>query len=130
MSPDREAIYKHLDRWKQALMGPIVGIPILLWEHLTGRPLTWAWFLVLVLAALDLQFYRELKAKPSSPEYPKVYLRYEKTADTSIEDSGFFLEVEKGIRRNDVFTVSSRKKSPANRNAMGPAQRRNRGAPN
>ena len=56
MSPDREAIYKHLDRWKQALMGPIVGIPILLWEHLTGRPLTWAWFLVLVLAALDLQF--------------------------------------------------------------------------
>jgi len=87
-------------------MGPIVGIPILLWEHLTGRPLTWAWFLVLVLAALDLQFYRELKAKPSSPEYPKVYLRYEKTADTSIEDSGFFLEVEGERKAFDVTMFS------------------------
>jgi hypothetical protein len=78
-----------------------------------GKPLTWAWFLALVFAALSLQLGEELKAKTISLEYPKLYLRYEKTADTGIESSGLFLEAE-GER--EAFDVSMSSEPTAGKN--------------
>lgn len=50
--------------WVRAIMGSVVGIGTLIIEHFTQRPLSWPWFLVLVVAGLAWHYHSELeKAK-------------------------------------------------------------------
>ena len=54
-------IKTYLWHWKEALMGPVVGIAVLLWGQATGQPLPWGLFAACVLGGLALQFWSELK---------------------------------------------------------------------
>jgi hypothetical protein len=101
----RTAILGHLWHWKQALMGPVVTIGLLLYQQGAGKSPTWGLFGTFIFAGLAWQFYtelREVRARTHSFEYPKVFLRYEQIHDTDFYNSGFFVQTEGERRAFDV----------------------------
>jgi hypothetical protein len=65
-------IKTHLWHWKEALMGPLVAIGLLVWNQATGRPLQLGWFFALIFAGLALHFQLELKKAKIPKEVPKI----------------------------------------------------------
>src|SRR5712664_1267712 len=93
----RAAIAQHIWHWRQALMGPVVTIGLLFYQQWRGKSPTWGLFGTIIFSGLAWQFYTELRkarAEMHSHEYPKLYLRYDLRHDTSVEYSGFFVQVE------------------------------------
>src|SRR6266853_702911 len=106
---DPHDIYEFLDHWKRALLGPVVGIGVLVVEHLTGKPLSFPWFLVLVLAGLAWQCWDELKREKTKkrPEnIPELFLEYSHTVHSALHYSGFFLRTDNDRMASNV-TISS-----------------------
>ena len=77
-------------------MGPVVGIGVLVYQQMTGKPLPWGLFFALVFAGLALHFYRELeKVKKSDLALPEMYLQYDANY-TGLDYSGLFLRTQNG----------------------------------
>lgn len=59
-------------------MGPVLGIPLLAVQQVTGRQLSWGWFTALIMAALAWQYFAAYNNERSAneAEAPKLFLRY------------------------------------------------------
>jgi hypothetical protein len=104
-------ILARLDHWKQALMGPVVGIPILLYQQLSGKTPSWGWFVALVLGGLAWQYHTEYKRvkKEVKLETPKLFLVHidpKNDIERFTNKSGFFVEVEGPKKAFSVKIVS------------------------
>lgn len=95
------AIKTHLWHWKQALMGPVMTISLLIYQQATGKPLTWGWFMALIFGALAWQFYSDNKntKEEAADKSPKLFLHHVDRRRNNLpnfagELSGFSVQVE------------------------------------
>jgi hypothetical protein len=90
----RSAVLQFAGHWKKALMGPVVGIILMISGQVSGRPLGWGWFFALIFAALAWQFYSELaNSKKLDSLVPELYLEYNPSY-SNFDFSGLFVRVQ------------------------------------
>jgi len=67
-------VIEFLKHWQRALTGSVVSIPFLVYSEVTGKNISLAWFICLVLAGLCWDLYSQRHAQDESIR-PQLFLR-------------------------------------------------------